>query len=618
MRKTRPWDLDEHWLEPGKVITDPIHGDLHLTVLEMAIIDSAPFQRLRKVRQLGSTHLVYPGATHTRFAHSLGAVKVAQDLVDAVLDQRSGRHPVPDLFGQWEAELGTRSADGTYTLDGDRTRQFDRRVAEITVLARLGALLHDFCHVPFGHSIEDDLGILDAHDENGPRLDRLWAEVPRDIREAMAADGRLKPELRRLILSKAKGQPASEYPFVADIVGNTICADLLDYLRRDHLYTGLPLALGRRFEAGYYVLPDGDPDYGRRMVLSVHRKGEERPDAITEILKHLRYRYELSERALVHHTKLAADAMVGKALEIWHDALWAESASDALAGEDGPLWPEGTDLEVLREKVTEIGVDPKELDTSVQQELDVVMTRKGDDGLLEYLADLPGAGPLGRHRDKSRRAAAADLGAQVERRQLFKPIAVQSDTSIERDDFYKKFGDPDRRRELEQQAARFADITPAWWVLIWIPDPRMRLKVAGVYVDDGEKIRRFVDREAKDKDRGAEIYDAHKDLWAVSVFVHPEVRDDAEKRRLVLASLAADLNVDLGNVAKEMEAPPHELPDRIALEKLGKEIDKVFSEVDIEDLLAARRRTLSARGDDPEVRPSLSALVAAYHQLIES
>lgn len=289
-----------------------MHGDIHLNALEVAIVDTPPFQRLRKVRQLGTTYLVYPGATHTRFSHSLGALKVVQDLVDIVVDQRSGRDPARDLFGQWEAQLGQRNEEGRYVLQPDKVRDFEQRVAEVTVLARLGALLHDFCHVPFGHSIEDDLGILPAHDKNQERFRKLWMRMPRDVRRLIDDSPELKGNLKRLIVSKADNLPEAKYPFVDDLVGNTICADLLDYLRRDHLFTGLPLALGRRFESGFYVLPDGDPLYQRRIVLRVHREGGERIDAITEILKHLRYRYELSERALVHHTKLAADAMVGQ------------------------------------------------------------------------------------------------------------------------------------------------------------------------------------------------------------------------------------------------------------------------------------------------------------------
>jgi HD superfamily phosphohydrolase len=85
----------------GKVITDPVHGDIVLMPIEMRIVDSPPFQRLRRVRQLGTTHLVYPGASHSRFSHSLGALKAVQALLDAVLSQRLGLHSTPDLVTQW-------------------------------------------------------------------------------------------------------------------------------------------------------------------------------------------------------------------------------------------------------------------------------------------------------------------------------------------------------------------------------------------------------------------------------------------------------------------------------------------------------------------------------------
>jgi HD superfamily phosphohydrolase len=68
-RGCKPWRLPKSVLVPGKVITDPVHGDIFLTKLEIAMVDSRAFQRLRRIRQLGNTHLVYPGAVHTRFSH---------------------------------------------------------------------------------------------------------------------------------------------------------------------------------------------------------------------------------------------------------------------------------------------------------------------------------------------------------------------------------------------------------------------------------------------------------------------------------------------------------------------------------------------------------------------
>jgi HD superfamily phosphohydrolase len=187
MRRTEPWGLAESWLQPGKVVTDPVHGDIYLTELELTIIDSPAFQRLRKIRQLGTTHLVYPGATHSRFSHSLGALRVVQDLMDIVVDQRSARNPPRDLFRQWEIECGLRNAGNQeeFTYDVEAARKFDRWVAEAIILARLGGLLHDLCHVPYGHSIEDELLILLPHDKNESRFERLWCQLPASAREAM-------------------------------------------------------------------------------------------------------------------------------------------------------------------------------------------------------------------------------------------------------------------------------------------------------------------------------------------------------------------------------------------------------------------------------------------------
>lgn len=69
-----PWSLSADLLRPAKTITDPVHGDIQISTLEQMILDSEPLQRLRRVRQLGTTHLVYPGGltrgSRIRLAHS--------------------------------------------------------------------------------------------------------------------------------------------------------------------------------------------------------------------------------------------------------------------------------------------------------------------------------------------------------------------------------------------------------------------------------------------------------------------------------------------------------------------------------------------------------------------
>ena len=77
----------EFWekiLVPQKIIRDAIHGDIILTELEIKLVDAKIFQRLRRIKQLGPTYLVYPSANHSRFEHSLGALNMAQKLIEAV------------------------------------------------------------------------------------------------------------------------------------------------------------------------------------------------------------------------------------------------------------------------------------------------------------------------------------------------------------------------------------------------------------------------------------------------------------------------------------------------------------------------------------------------------
>jgi HD superfamily phosphohydrolase len=597
MRETRPWALEPSLTATAKVITDPVHGDIFITELERRLIDSPPFQRLRRVRQLGNTHLVYPGTSHTRFAHSLGTLRVAQDLMDAVVDQELGPHPQPrDLFSEWKQE-----GRDTYL----------RRVAEATVLARLGGLLHDLTHIPFGHTIEDDLGLLLSHDENRRRFRFFWGQFDADLRRLLERGG-LDLFLQPLIVSKighknedgspkrysemvealgGEAEDARQYEFVADIVGNTICADLLDYLQRDHLNAGLPLALGVRYLAYSYVTPTrGYHYYPARLVLRIQRKGQPRADVVTELLKHLRYRYELSERVLVHHAKLSADAMIGKALSMWGDTLWVERALKKL-GRD-PDDASATDPFALRDDLAKLDKDlPRTLDNRVQADMERELRRRGDDGFLEWLLDW--SEPQRSSAQRSRRAAVHALTDDLLNRRLFKPIAKIASVAPGADVLYRHYRGRNERRQLEQAAGRFAGVEREWNILVWIPEPGMRLKIAEVLVDTGDGIRRFVDQESRGDKRGADIYDAHRDLWAVSVFVHPELKEDGDKVDAILAYLSTEFEVRVDNLGFEDIVTPAEAPDLAAVKRVLRDNERFASlrgsEAKLLDMLQRRR-----------------------------
>ena len=259
------------------VIRDPIHGDIQLGSLETAVLDLADVQRLRGIKQLGTASLVYPGCVHTRFDHSLGACAVAHRIL-ATLRERGAIAPeLADAIG-------------------------------------CAALLHDVTHVPFGHTLEDERRLFSRHDK-GTRLARLLAgafgeQLDRlGIKDVVAA------------LLGARAEPAVPR-WAQQIVSSTIDADLLDYLRRDAYFAGLNQDYDDRIFR-YFVIADD------QLAINMTKHGMERPDARSETVALLRLRYFLTERVYYHHTKVAAGAMISKAVEL---ALPHGMSDDALLG----------------------------------------------------------------------------------------------------------------------------------------------------------------------------------------------------------------------------------------------------------------------------------------------
>jgi HD superfamily phosphohydrolase len=529
---------------------------------------------------------------------------VVQDLLDIILGQRNGRHTRLDVFSQWE-----RAAD------------YRQRCAELIVMARLGALLHDFCHIAYGHSIEDDLGLLTPHDANVARYNRLWAKLGdgdpvrhREVQRLLRGD--LRKALRPLILSKERDSagkklpPPEErlrelgkYPFVADMVGNTICADLLDYLQRDHTFTGLPAALGRRFMTEFYVVPAAERDetihYPERMALAIARDRRPRADIVSELLKHLRFRYELQERVIVHHAKLAADAMLGKMLELWLEHLQIEKVRERGGPEVDRALRGGADPPTLRQAfVEDVGeTEACRNEADVSQSLELRISDIGDDSLLEYLA---GWGTRARRDDVP--DPAATLARDLLGRRLYKRAAQAASASArDRQRIYRLFGGRDERRRLEREAARYAGI-PDEHVVVWLPEPKMRLKTAEVLVDYGTGIAPFHEYS----DLATEIYAAHRELWTITVFVHRDVERSGQDE-LVLARLA-----QLMQVAWDRHRPPGaERPDDWPLRRAAvRVVGYADFDQQVEDLLkeAAEKVNRSGQETFADVKAELARL----------
>lgn len=549
-----PWGLPRQLLRQSKTVTDPIHGDIRITELERLIVDSPAFQRLRHVKQLGMTLKVFPGAEHSRFTHSLGTLQAAQKIMDRVVRALDGPDPQHSLLDDWRE-------DGEYDL----------RLQEATVLARLTALIHDLTHVPFGHTIEDDLEVLLSHDKNVARFEALWATLPDEVRapvepavSQLPLDGRnhsLFAELRAIVLDKVDDcQVLSLYPFVGDVVNNTICADLLDYLSRDHYFTGLPIALGDRFMDSFFIAPrDLQSEYAERLVLAVTRRGEFRIDIVTELIKYLRYRYEATERALYHKTKLAYDAMLGKLLEMLRDEWWLEAALDAApaVGDLEERWHD----EKVRQRVADLAGEATvdAIDSAVASRLEDLFLSFGDEGLIEHLLWTFRVDPPASARQKG----IADLALRIRNRDHFRMIAHAGGREVlpSAGDKHAHFGSAQKRRQLERSATKWADIKPSWSVVLWVPGPNMRLKLADVLIEDRGMISKLVDRY-----EDAEIIARrHQELWSVRVYATDEVRLDADAREIVLARLRDEMGLPFVN----NQGAPVIATSRLAAERVG-------------------------------------------------
>jgi len=170
-----------------KVIRDPIHDYIELDELALALIDTPQVQRLRRVKQLGFSNLVYPGANHTRFEHSLGVYHLARHLIKQV-----DEHQRNELLA--------------------------------------AALLHDIGHGPFSHATEE--------------LIEHYTRKSHDDVEELLREGTISDVLKENSLSPSaiarhiRGETSS-----GQIIYSEIDVDRMDYLVRDAHYTGVAFGL---------------------------------------------------------------------------------------------------------------------------------------------------------------------------------------------------------------------------------------------------------------------------------------------------------------------------------------------------------------------------------------
>lgn len=198
-------------------IRDPIHGFIELDDWERQIVDHPYFQRLRRIRQLGLTDMLYPGAVHTRFEHSLGVMHVATRMFDAIVRRRR--------------EFLREKYDFT---DGGFER--DRRIV------RLAALLHDVGHPPFSHAGETDLMPQDGEGreyEHENYSAAIVASLMRDVIEEHSLNQNHEIKAQDIADFLEGKSSIGRRLFWRNIVSGQMDADRADYLLRDSHHIGV-------------------------------------------------------------------------------------------------------------------------------------------------------------------------------------------------------------------------------------------------------------------------------------------------------------------------------------------------------------------------------------------
>ena len=255
-------------MSAGLEIRDPIHGFICREPREQDIVDSVTFQRLRRLKQLALANLVYPGANHTRFDHSLGAFHVA---------------------GRMAQNLGLGPADAE--------------------LIRRAALLHDIGHAPFSHVSEP---ILKRHSG-----EKIALQPKQQVHELISAQIILEdPHLTGLILDSDRKKIvqllAGEYGYTLfkDIVSGPVDVDKQDYLLRDSYFCGVK-----------YGIFDID-----RLLnsVAVHDDGEDRflaisKDGVHVLEQFVLAKYYMTTQVYFHRIRLITDEMIGRAISLGID-----------------------------------------------------------------------------------------------------------------------------------------------------------------------------------------------------------------------------------------------------------------------------------------------------------
>jgi len=247
-------------------ITDPIHDFIRLNKTEHKIIDTPVFQRLRRIKQLSGAHLIYPGAQHTRFEHSLGVLHIAS--------------------------MAATSLHAKGIMSNDDIQNI-----------RFAALLHDIGHGPFSHLFEEVLQRKKqiSHEEIGKQI-----ILKSEIGDIITSSGYNKKLIHNLAVGQGKLQ------FMNEIVTGALSADMMDYLLRDGYFTGAEHA-----KIDHNRLTHSLDVYGKKLALD--------SSALVNFETMMISRFQMFKAVYFHKTVRSGEVMLLEAMSLADDELGLSS-----------------------------------------------------------------------------------------------------------------------------------------------------------------------------------------------------------------------------------------------------------------------------------------------------
>ncbi|MBL93329.1 MAG: phosphohydrolase [Myxococcales bacterium] len=275
------------------VIRDPIHGTLSLNTKEIRLVDQMAFQRLRNIKQLGFADQAFPGATHTRYGHSLGALHVASRLFDRLF--RTGDLPGPVL---------------------NRFRQ----------AVRLAILFHDIGHAPLSHTTEmlmPKVGELKLGELGGDKPNRqashedytlkiiLHSALGDAINKLFGNEGITPMDIVDLIHGQV---PTTRYryggidyaPVLRQLVSSEVDADRMDYLQRDSFYCGVSYG---KFDSHWLIDNVTPVQKEGRIYLGIKSR------AMFSFEDFLLSRYHMFASVYLHYTPVIFEKLLARYIE---------------------------------------------------------------------------------------------------------------------------------------------------------------------------------------------------------------------------------------------------------------------------------------------------------------